>query len=361
MRKLSRSILPVLGASIAIGVMGVGGTIAHADWSTAPDAVTTAASDVASRSVVLHGSVNPNGASTNFAFELGTTTAYGKATAATSAGGGTRSVPVSYAVSGLLPATTYHARLVAGNSKGVTHGADVTFTTAAEPAGASTPPASPGSSGSSGTSGKSGSTGSTDGTATPATTGPAVVLAPEAGPEMGQTVNVTAAVGTVLVRLPGSDSSVSLSDVASVPVGAILDTRHGTVKLETALPGGHTQTGTFHGGVFGVHQPAGGHGMTELVLRGPKPTCDATGARAAATSSKRHPARNLWGSDHGGRFRTRGSNAVATVRGTSWFMADRCDGTYTRVKTGSVAVRDVHSGRTVVLHAGQSHLTPAAH
>jgi hypothetical protein len=50
---------------------------------------------------------------------------------------------------------------------------------------------------------------------------------------------------------------------------------------------------------------------------------------------------------------------VATVRGTSWFMADRCDGTYTRVKSGSVSVRELRSGRTVVLRAGQSHLTRA--
>jgi hypothetical protein len=40
-------------------------------------------------------------------------------------------------------------------------------------------------------------------------------------------------------------------------------------------------------------------------------------------------------------------------------MADRCDGTYTRVKNGSVAVRELHSGRIVVLRAGQSHLARA--
>lgn len=352
MRKLSRSILPVLGASIVVGVTCLGGAIANADWHAPPDATTTAATDVAARSAVLHGFVDPNDEQTTYAFELGTTTAYGKATSATSAGSGSKSVPVSYAVSGLLPATIYHVRIVAGSNRGITHGADVTFTTAAEPAGGSTPSSGPGTSGTPGTSGGTGSSG----TATP---GAAEVLAPAAGPEMGQTVNVTAETGTVLVRLPGSGSAVSLADVASVPVGAILDTRNGTVKLETALPGGHTQTGTFHGGVFGVRQPAGAHGMTELVLRGPKPTCSAAGARAAATS-KRQPARNLWGTDHGGRFRTRGSNAVATVRGTSWFMADRCDGTYTRVKSGSVAVRDLHSGRTVVLHPGQSHLAVAA-
>jgi hypothetical protein len=40
-------------------------------------------------------------------------------------------------------------------------------------------------------------------------------------------------------------------------------------------------------------------------------------------------------------------------------MSDRCDGTYTRVKTGSVSVHELRSGRTIVLRAGQSHLARA--
>jgi hypothetical protein len=44
------------------------------------------------------------------------------------------------------------------------------------------------------------------------------------------------------------------------------------------------------------------------------------------------------------------------VRGTTWFVSDRCDGTLTRVTSGSVAVRDLHSGRTVVVRAGRRHL-----
>jgi hypothetical protein len=140
-----------------------------------------------------------------------------------------------------------------------------------------------------------------------------------------------------------------------VPVGAIIDTRRGSVRLTSALPGGTTQTGTFHGGLFEVRQPAGTGGMTELVLRGPRPTCSTRGARAAASSARRPP-RALWGSDNHGRFRTRGSNSLATVRGTRWYMADRCDGTLTRVTRGSVSVRELRTGRTVVVTAGHSHL-----
>ena len=57
-----------------------------------------------------------------------------------------------------------------------------------------------------------------------------------------------------------------------------------------------------------------------------------------------------------GKFRTRASNSVITVRGTTWYVADRCDGTLTRVTSGSVAVRDLRRQRTVVVRAGHSYL-----
>jgi hypothetical protein len=125
--------------------------------------------------------------------------------------------------------------------------------------------------------------------------------------------------------------------------------------LTTKLPDGTSQTGTFHGGLFQVRQPVDARGTTELVLRGPLPTCTSAGARAAATTAKRPP-RSLWGHDKHGRFRTRGSNAVITVRGTTWYVADRCDGTLTRVTAGSVAVRDLHRHRTVIVRAGHRYL-----
>jgi hypothetical protein len=185
------------------------------------------------------------------------------------------------------------------------------------------------------------------------------VLAPPAPPELGQSVGVAAQGGSVLVRLPGATRAVALTDAASVPVGSLVDTRKGTVTLRSALPGDTSQSGTFRGGLFEVRQPADAHGMTELVLRGPLPTCAARGARAAS-ATKKVPPRVLWGSDDHGRFRTRGSNSVATVRGTEWYTADRCDGTLTRVKRGSVAVRDLHRKRTVVVGAGHSYLAQAA-
>lgn len=333
MRNVHRFTLFLLALATVLTSTGVGAAAARA---AAPVVITRPATAVGPTSAVLQGVVNPKDKSTAYAFEYGTTTAYGALSPAGSAGKGKSDVPVSYALSGLLPSTTYHFRVVASNDSGTSRGADVAFTTAPDPIGALTPsaPTAPG--------------------ATPSTPG----SAPETAPVLGQSVNVAPATGTVLVRAPGATSAIPLSGEASIPVGAILDTRRGTVDLTTALPGGRTQSATFHGGLVQIRQPVSGRGMTELVLRGAKPSCGRGRARTAATSSRRPP-RKLWASDHHGRFRTRGSNAVATVRGTSWYMADRCDGTYTRVGHGSVSVRELRSGRTVVLRAGQSHLAPA--
>ncbi len=65
--------------------------------------------------------------------------------------------------------------------------------------------------------------------------------------------------------------------------------------------------------------------------------------------------RQLWG-DGSGRFRTRGRYSAATVRGTRWLTADRCDGTQTRVTKGVVQVTDLPRNRQVTLRAGRSYL-----
>ena len=52
----------------------------------------------------------------------------------------------------------------------------------------------------------------------------------------------------------------------------------------------------------------------------------------------------LWGNGKG-RFRTNGKYSSATVRGTIWLTTDRCDGTLTTVKRGTVSVRDLRRKR----------------
>jgi RHS repeat-associated protein len=97
----------------------------------APSATSEAATSLSASAATLKGSVNPNGNSTTYQFEYGTTTSYGTKVPTTpaSAGAGSSAVAVSKAISGLKEGTTYHFRVLATNEGGTTYGADKTFTT----------------------------------------------------------------------------------------------------------------------------------------------------------------------------------------------------------------------------------------
>jgi hypothetical protein len=82
-----------------------------------------------SSTATLNGSVNPNGRSTNWFFDYGTTTSYGSRTPVRNVGNGQAAVAVSASLTSLTPSTTYHYRLVATNSAGTTYGTDATFAT----------------------------------------------------------------------------------------------------------------------------------------------------------------------------------------------------------------------------------------
>lgn len=98
--------------------------------ATAKPAVSTGvASAIEQMGVTLGGTVNPNGGTTLAQFEYGTTSAYGSTSAPQGLGNGTTDAVVSVPLTGLLPGTTYHFRLVASNSLGTTTGDDATFTT----------------------------------------------------------------------------------------------------------------------------------------------------------------------------------------------------------------------------------------
>jgi uncharacterized repeat protein (TIGR01451 family) len=103
---------------------------------------------------------------------------------------------------------------------------------------------------------------------------------------------------------------------------------------------------------FRVQQAAGG-GVTTLTLVGGNFAACAGKRSVAATSTK--PIRQLWGSAKGA-FTTKGRFAAATVRGTFWFVQDRCDGTLTQVVEGTVDVLDTTKNKTVSVPAGRSYL-----
>ena len=94
----------------------------------------------------------------------------------------------------------------------------------------------------------------------------------------------------------------------------------------------------------------------------PRPGPGASRARAGAAATRRRKPprrRRLWGRDQHGNFRTRGGSSVTTVRGTAWYVEDRCDGTLTRVRDGRVSVYDRARRVTVIVHAGHSYLARA--
>lgn len=145
-----------------------------------------------------------------------------------------------------------------------------------------------------------------------------------------------------------------------IPSGATLDTRAGSLELTRPEPRATSaRPACFGGAIFKLTQAR--NGLTKLALaEGAFPgaptfaTCQAHKAgEASAAASK---TLQLLHASAKGKFRTSGRYSAATVRGTKWTIADRCDGTLTRDIVHSVAVSDCVRHRTIVLHAGQSYL-----
>jgi subtilisin-like proprotein convertase family protein len=94
-----------------------------------PTVTSATVGPVSVNSIFLKGALNPNGAATSYYFEYGTTDGYGRATMENSVGPRNGNVSVQIYVAGLQPDTTYHYRLVAENTLGITYGEDNTFLT----------------------------------------------------------------------------------------------------------------------------------------------------------------------------------------------------------------------------------------
>jgi hypothetical protein len=179
-----------------------------------------------------------------------------------------------------------------------------------------------------------------------------VALAP---PAIGRTANAAAVKGTVRVKLKGKRGFVPLAARTQVPVGSTFDTTKGTVALDTAAGAGKpAQHGTFNGGVFTVTQTRK-NPLTTLSMRGGG--LDACGRRvpSGGAAKRRKRSRTLF-SNVKGRFRSRGRNSAATVRGTKWTMTDSCRGTLTTVRQGSVVVQDFTLRKKRTVTAGHHYL-----
>jgi hypothetical protein len=196
----------------------------------------------------------------------------------------------------------------------------------------------------------------------------AAAAAPE--PQRGESVAIAESTGTVRVKEPGSDRYVDVASLTEVPLGSRIDARDGkvAVTVEVDAQAAKTQTGTFFDGIFVVTQTTGRKPVLVLTLAGGSFSgCSAARATPrsalgsaagavpfafAARKRSKRKVRRLWGKGKGD-FRTAGLHSAATVRGTTWLVEDRCDGTFTRVRKGTVDVRDFRLRKTVRLRAGE--------
>jgi phospholipase C len=117
------------------------------EGTPAPVVTLGEASEVASASALLGGTVNPEGvAVSECSFEYGTTMTYGASVPCSPApGSGTSPVTVSASVGGLEAGVTYHYRLMAKSAGGTSRTGDGTFTTVSRAPSAPTVASSPAS------------------------------------------------------------------------------------------------------------------------------------------------------------------------------------------------------------------------
>ena len=177
---------------------------------------------------------------------------------------------------------------------------------------------------------------------------------------------------------------IPITEVRQIPNGAIINALHGTVALITAAGGSSTATcrrppreeqeakGQGHDSEGNVRRrrlqgPQDHSGLATLSLvEGASfagaPTyasCQTHSGKATVAALSKKSLQLLKGSDNHGKFRTKGRYAAATVRGTVWSIADRCDGTLTHVTRGTVVVSDLVRHKSITVRAGHSYLALA--
>ncbi len=372
--------------SVAIGDAGGSTATATSTASVAPPGppalLTTAPPTVLSTtSAAFTASVNPHGLATSVHFEYGpvlgeakgAAITYGSVTPDQAVGADFANHTVTATVTGLLPNVTYHVRAVATNSAGSALGADQVLNTPADP-----PPPPPVLGESVNVTPVSGVVyielppGAQLASALPASHG-SLRTRTFAAPVGGQAFAALTG-GQVFTALTDTRASaaltkgqsfIPLTEARQIPVGSTLDTRTGVVNLTTATTAsrkGKLQSGDFGAGLFKLLQNRRQHGLTNLDIidtHSARQVCTSVGkARIASGRPSSKVLGRLNASSHG-HFTARGQYSASTVRGTTWSVANQCDGTLTHVKRGVVAVRDFRRRKTITLFTGQSYLARA--
>ena len=210
-------------------------------------------------------------------------------------------------------------------------------------------------------------TASNDGGKTTVTSGPTAIIegleASVPPPVLSQSTDLAPVQGSVLIKLPGTNTFVPLNGPIQVPDGSTIDATGGTVSLTTQLPNGTYQTGKFYKGAFVVHQKH--KGTVEATLSGGnfKKVCGKHSPRdASAASAHKKPkggtVRQLWGNAHGD-YTTNGRYGSASVSGTIWITEDLCGGTYFKaIKDNVIVIAFYNPHKKHNIQQGQSILIP---
>ncbi|MGH2884001.1 MAG: hypothetical protein ACRDPA_15115, partial [Solirubrobacteraceae bacterium] len=94
------------------------------------------------------------------------------------------------------------------------------------------------------------------------TVGTAAAAPAPPSPTFAKTVVVQPVSGKVLIRTPGAPYSTQLTGARTVPLGTVVDTTAGRVRLTSANPQpGSVQSGQFFEGSFQVKQNRAGGGL----------------------------------------------------------------------------------------------------
>jgi hypothetical protein len=171
-----------------------------------------------------------------------------------------------------------------------------------------------------------------------------------------------------LVQEPGTDHFVAANPTQDLPPGTQLDIsgRRGISVLNF-----YGRRMTFLGVpdrvlsrfilINGLRSP--GKPIRIRLTGGRFGLCSSGGRRLqsydGSAQKKTKPVRRIWGTGKG-RYVTSGRYASATIRGTFWLVADYCNGTLVTVREGRVIVRDLVTGKTIIVNGGHSYFAKSS-
>ena len=178
------------------------------------------------------------------------------------------------------------------------------------------------------------------------------------------------------LRLPSAFRSVTLTDDVSVPLGSRIDPQRGVRVLVATEDDAGRQRISVRGSPFTLRQQGRRRPSTVLRLAGGDPdACEGQADPGAAPRTKRMLRVQVADRPEAGagaksgravaakrkrtKVKVRGDYAIAAAEGTVWEISDRCDGTLTRVVSGTVRVTDRVLDKTVKVEAGKTYLACA--